>query len=51
MIPYIKRTAETLVADFSGDGKCEFVQDFAHPLPMMVIADQLGVPSEMLSLI
>ena len=48
MIPYIKETAETLVAEFSGDGKCEFVQDFAHPLPMMVIADQLGVPSEML---
>ena len=48
MIPYIKKTAEKLVADFSDDGKCEFVQDFAHPLPMMVIADQLGVPSEML---
>ena len=48
MIPYINMTAETLVADFSGDGKCEFMRDFAHPLSMMVIADRLGVPSEML---
>ena len=48
MIPYIKKTAQTLVADFFGHGKCEFVQDFAHPLLMMAIADQLGVSSEML---
>ena len=50
MKPFIAQTAQSLIEDFSGQGSCEFVQAFAHPLPMIIIADQLGVPNDMLPL-
>ena len=50
MKPFIAQTAQGLIEDFSGQGSCEFVQEFAHPLPMTIIADQLGVPTDMLPL-
>lgn len=43
MMPAIEATAERLVDAFAADGTCEFVKAFAHPLPMMIIAEQLGV--------
>ena len=43
MTPYIERTANRMIDDFEARGECEFVQAFAHPLPMMVIAEQIGV--------
>lgn len=36
--------ANRLVDDFEMDGHCEFVRDFAVPLPCIVIARQIGVP-------
>ena len=42
--PAIDAIAESLLDDLEGRSEVEFIQDFAHPLPMMVIADLLGVP-------
>jgi cytochrome P450 len=43
MTPYIEQTAHRLIDEFSVSGECEFVQAFAHPLPMIIIAEQIGV--------
>ena len=40
----IRSIAEGLVDDFPAEGPVEFVQAFAVPLPLSVIADRLGVP-------
>ena len=42
--PMIDKIAETLLDELEGQTEVEFVRAFAHPLPMMVIADLLGVP-------
>ncbi len=42
--PDITKIANDLVDAFIDDGRCELVGAFCGPLPMMVIADQLGVP-------
>ena len=42
--PMIDKIAETLLDEIEGQTEVEFVHAFAHPLPMMVIADLLGVP-------
>mgnify|MGYP001819656103 CR=1 FL=1 len=44
MHDYIEQIADELIDDFIDKGECEFVRDFATPLPVYVIADQLGVP-------
>ncbi|HCN32217.1 MAG TPA: hypothetical protein DIS83_03670 [Rhodobiaceae bacterium] len=46
MTPFIEQTATNLIDDFSSNGMCEFVKEFAHPLPMLVIANQIGVKSQ-----
>jgi cytochrome P450 len=46
MRPYMEQIVEELIDGFIDDGECEFVRDFATPLPVYVIADQLGVPRE-----
>lgn len=48
MAPYIEVTANKLIDDLADSGGCEFVKAFSHPLPMIVIAEQIGVdPSEL----
>ena len=42
--PYIESTANQLIDAIESVGECEFVQAFAHPLPMIIIARQIGVP-------
>ena len=44
MHDYIEQVVDELIDGFIDKGECEFVQDFATPLPVYVIADQLGVP-------
>ena len=44
MHDYIEQVVDELIDDFIDKGECEFVRDFATPLPVYVIADQLGVP-------
>lgn len=41
---YIEQIVDELIDEFIDRGECEFVRDFATPLPVYVIADQLGVP-------
>ncbi len=48
--PYIAQTAHTLIDKVVSDGECEFVKAFAHPLPMVIIAEQIGVSSSDLEL-
>ena len=44
MHDYIERVVDELIDNFIDRGECEFVREFATPLPVYVIADQLGVP-------
>ncbi|MCR9279575.1 MAG: cytochrome P450 [Pseudomonadaceae bacterium] len=43
---YIETCVNDLIDGFIDKGECDFVWDFAVPLPCTVIADQLGVPRE-----
>jgi len=45
----IRVIADDLVKRFEGGSKLEAVADFAVPLPLTVIADQLGVPRDRLA--
>jgi len=42
--PAIRTVAHSLIDDFPADGEIDFVTAFAQPLPLVVIADFLGVP-------
>lgn len=44
MREYIEKVVDELIDGVIEKGECEFVRDFATPLPVYVIADQLGVP-------
>lgn len=44
MRPYMVQIANELIDAFEQRGSCEFVREYAHPFPMMIIADQIGVP-------
>ena len=46
MTPYVETVVNDLIDSFIDQGRCDFVWDFAIPLPCTVIADQLGVPRE-----
>lgn len=46
MEPYIDEIVEDLIDGWIGDGQVEFIGRFAHALPMIVIADRLGVPRQ-----
>jgi len=44
MTGYITQICDELLDAFIDRGSCDFFRDFAVPLPVFVIADQLGVP-------
>ena len=44
--PNIQKVADDLIAGFIQDGRFSVLRQFCVPLPLSVIADQLGVPSE-----
>ena len=46
MEAYITEVVDDLIGKFAGKGACDAVADLAVPVPMYVIADQLGVPRE-----
>ena len=47
LTPRIEEIATALVDEFAAAGRCEFVSDFALPLPGILIAEQIGLsPSE-----
>ncbi len=43
MIPDVQRICDQLIDSFAGRGRCEFVTEFAFPLPGIVISEQLGL--------
>ncbi len=44
--PFIESTSHRLVDQFAAQGRCEFLNDFGVPLPLTVIASQIGTPLE-----
>ena len=44
--PRIESLAHDLIDEFADAGECEFVSQFAVPLPLIVIVEQMGAPSE-----
>ena len=48
MGPYISDVVNDLIDGFIDKGECEFVSEYAVPIPCTIIADQLGVPREYL---
>ena len=44
MEDYMKTIVHELIDAFIDRGECDFVREFTTPLPVYVIADQLGVP-------
>ncbi|MFU8816986.1 MAG: cytochrome P450, partial [Pseudomonadales bacterium] len=44
LAPYLERLCHELIDGFAAAGECELVESFAEPVPMTVIAAQLGVP-------
>jgi cytochrome P450 len=42
--PFIEKTSNDLVDRFIDDGHCEFLSAFGVPLPLTVIASQIGAP-------
>jgi cytochrome P450 len=48
MVPWMESTANQLIDQFVDKGECEFVRAFAHPFPMIVIAEQIGVSPDMI---
>jgi cytochrome P450 len=44
--PFIRAKAEELAEHLASADVCEFVEDFGNPLPLAVMCELLGVPSE-----
>jgi cytochrome P450 len=45
MAPAIEQIVEELIDSFASRGRCEFISEFANPLPIAVIGEVLGVPN------
>ena len=46
MEDYMREIAHELIDGFIERGECDFIREFTTPLPVYVIADQLGVPRD-----
>ena len=46
MIPRLDDITHSLIDNFIDKGQCEFVSEFALPLPGIFICEQLGLPAE-----
>ena len=44
LVPYIDGIVTKLIDDFIDTGQVEFMTQFAEPLPLLIIREQLGVP-------
>ncbi|MEK3917047.1 cytochrome P450 [Paenibacillus sp. FSL H7-0331] len=44
--PRIEQIANELLAPYIQSGKIDLIRDFSYPLPVIVIAELLGIPSE-----
>ena len=43
---FMWRLADQQIDEFHGTGKCEFINEYAGPFTLLVVADLLGVPEE-----
>jgi len=48
--PWIRERARYLVSELAAKGECEFIEEFARPLPLSVIMHVLGIPMDMFDL-
>ena len=46
MRPRIQQAVDTLLEQAAGKSEIEFMSEFANPLPVIVIAEMLGIPGE-----
>src|SRR5687767_2477349 len=46
MRPYVQRMVDSLLDAVQTQGKMDAIRDLAHPLPVLVIAQMLGLPAE-----
>lgn len=46
MDPLVEKTAYLLIAEFLDDGYCDIVKQYAVPLPLIIIARQMGAKEE-----
>ena len=46
MDPFVRDTAYKLIDAFVDEGRCDWVQQYAVPLPLIVIGHQMGVPED-----
>ncbi|NKB98198.1 MAG: cytochrome P450 [Pseudomonadales bacterium] len=46
MDPFVRDTAYKLIDKFVDTGRCDWVKEFAVPLPLIVIGAQVGVPED-----
>ncbi len=46
MDEFVETLAHRLIDNFIAEGKCDWVHEFAVPLPLIVIGHQVGVPEE-----
>ncbi|MCU0259822.1 MAG: cytochrome P450 [Ilumatobacteraceae bacterium] len=44
--PFIVELADRLIDQFAERGRCDWVKEFAVPLPLIVIGQQMGAPEE-----
>jgi cytochrome P450 len=44
--PHIREITRELIRDFLPSGSCDFVRDLSGQLPVIVIAEMLGIPTE-----
>ena len=49
MVPAVERICDQLIDAFIDRGHCEFVSEFAFPLPGIVISEQLGLSPDQIS--
>ena len=48
--PTIDSIVKDLIDEIANDGQMTFVSQFSHPLPMIIIADLLGIPNDNLTI-
>ena len=46
LVPYIDALVSSLIDEFVNEGRVEFISNFATPLPIAIIRNQMGVPDE-----
>lgn len=43
--PFVRATAQALTERLATAGECDFIEEFANPLPLAVMSEMLGVPA------